>query len=716
MKNYNHKTMTTMILKTPRVLMTGVLLTALTASSSWAQEVAETGQDTIYELEDYVVTEQFLYTDQVNALQTPTPIIDVPQSLSIIGSEEIALRGFDSIGDIVNYTPGVNNAQGEGHRDAVVFRGSRSTGSFFVDGVRDDVEYYRPLYNVEQLEILRGPNALLFGRGGTGGIINRVLKKGTIGQTFTEYQLSVDTFGAYSAQIDSNFAIDGDSAFRINAFYENLDNHRDHYDGDRFGVTPTAKFLLGEKTTLDVTYEYNDNERFIDRGIPTGEDGKPAEELDGIFFGDEDVSEATFEAHVLRAALQHRFSDELKARFDLAYGDYDKYYANYYTSKYDETVSPEQVTLSGYVDSTQRETLTLSGGLIGEFETGDIAHTLVAGVEFVGSENNNDRMKFDSDPLTTGTQGESISLANLESFTGRTFDQFGDNTEADLRVFSLYIQDEIALLEQLDLVLGARYDRFDFEVDVLDVNGNLTDRRSQVDEEITPRLGLVFKPRENISLYASYSQTFLPQSGEQFASVGGNNLDLDPDEFINLEAGMKWDFNPRMSFTAAIFDLQQDGKDTDKDGNPFDIETNVHGFEAQFLGQITDAWFLSAGYSYLDGEIEALNKPAAVGNRPRELPEHSFSVWNRYQLTEKLGLGLGVIYQDATYITEDNDTELPSYVRVDAAAYYEINENLRLQLNIENLLDEDYYPHAHGDHQVSAGAPIHARLTLTGRF
>lgn len=687
--------------------MTAALLTALATSISSAQETENSEQNTIYELEDFVVSNQFLYTDQINALKTPTPIIDVPQSLSIIASEEIALRGFDSIGDIVNYTPGVNNAQGEGHRDAVVFRGSRSTGSFFIDGVRDDVEYYRPLYNVEQLEILRGPNALLFGRGGTGGIIHRVLKKGSIGQTFTEYQVSVDTFGAYSGQIDSNFAIDEDSAFRINAYYESLENHRDHYDGDRFGVNPTAKLLLSEKTTLDVSYEYNDNERFIDRGIPTGVDGKPAGELDGIFFGDDDVSEATFEAHVLRAAVQHRFSEELKARFDLAYGDYDKFYENYYTSNYDETVSPEQVTLSGYVDSTQRKTLTFTGGLIGEFEIGDIGHTLVAGVEFVGSENNNDRMVA---PIST------IDLSDIGNFQGNPFSNFGDNTEADLRVFSLYIQDEIALLEQLDLVLGARYDRFDFEVDVLDVNDNLTARRSQVDEEITPRLGLVFKPKENISLYASYSQTFLPQSGEQFASVGGNNLDLDPDEFINLEAGVKWDFNPRMSFTAAIFDLQQDAKETDGMGNLFDVEQNVYGFEAQFLAQLTDAWFLSAGYSYLDGEITDKTDPSVDGKRPRELPEHKFSVWNRYQLTEKLGLGLGVIYQDATYITEDNDTELPSYVRVDAAAYYEINENLRLQLNIENLLDEDYYPHAHGDHQVTVGAPIHARLALTGRF
>lgn len=689
--------------RTLTALFSSLAFTA--AGLSAAEEAAESTE--IVELTDFVVRDAYLYSDQVNALKTPTPIIDVPQSLSITTAEQIREQGFDSIGDIVNYTPGVSNAQGEGHRDAVVFRGSRSTADFFVDGVRDDVEYYRPLYNVEQFEILRGPNALLFGRGGTGGIINRVMKKGEIGSDFNEYQLNIDTFGAYSAQIDSNVAISDQSAFRINAFYESLENHRDHYDGERFGLNPTFKFLLGENTTIDVSYEYNDNERFIDRGIPTGVDGKPATELAGIFFGDSNLSDAVFDAHILRAAVQHRFSEELKGRFDLAYGDYDKSYDNYYTSNYDETVSPEQVTISGYVDTTQRKSLTLSAGLIGEFETGSIRHTVVAGAEFVGSDNNNDRM---SAPNTT------IDLANIVNFTGPGFTNFGDNTEADLGVTSFYIQDEIALFEQLNLVLGARYDRFDFDVDILDVNGNLTARRSQVDEEITPRLGLVLKPKKNLSFYASYSQTFLPQSGDQFASIGNNNLLLDPDEFINLEAGVKWDFNPRMSLTAAIFDLQQDAQETDGLGNFFNVEQNVYGFEAQFLGQITKEWFITAGYSYLDGEIKDDTDPLVDGNRPRELPEHMFSVWNRYQLNDQLGLGLGLVYQDETFITEDNDTTLPSFVRVDAAVFYQLSEDLRLQVNIENLLDEEYFPHAHGDHQVTVGAPIHARIGITGRF
>ena len=173
-----------------------IALPALAETAPVAAEAAAAG-DAGDAGPNIIVTGDVLYSNQINALKTPTPIIDVPQSLSITTADQIVRQGFDSIGDIVNYTPGVSNSQGEGHRDSVVFRGVRSTADFFVDGVRDDVEYYRGLYNLEQVEILRGPNALLFGRGGTGGILNRVTKKGMVGETFAGYRASVDTFGAY---------------------------------------------------------------------------------------------------------------------------------------------------------------------------------------------------------------------------------------------------------------------------------------------------------------------------------------------------------------------------------------------------------------------------------------------------------------------------------------------------------------------------------------
>ena len=209
-------------------------LFASVASSASAQSLND----------EIIVQGNHLYSDQVNALKVPTPIIDVPQSLSIVTAEDITKRAYNNIGQIIDYTPGVNTSQGEGHRDAVVFRGVRSTADFYLDGVRDDVQYYRSLYNLEQVEILRGPNALLFGRGGTGGLLNRVTKKGQIGEQFTGYKASVNTFGAFDVAVDSNFEISDTSAFRVNAYYESLNNHRDFFDGDRFGINPTARFEL----------------------------------------------------------------------------------------------------------------------------------------------------------------------------------------------------------------------------------------------------------------------------------------------------------------------------------------------------------------------------------------------------------------------------------------------------------------------------------------
>jgi len=693
----------------PRLFAAVAFSVALTTTCISA-ETSSGGKDStapeVVELTGYVAQSSSLYADQVNALKTPTPIINVPQSLSIIGSEEIALRGFDSIGDIVDYTPGVNNSQGEGHRDSVVLRGVRSTADFFVDGVRDDVQYYRPLYNVEQVEILRGPNALLFGRGGTGGVLNRVMKKGQIGQDFNAYTFSLDSFGAGEVQFDSNVGINEDTAFRLNAHYESIENHRDFSDGDRYGVTPTFKFKLTEDTTLDVSYEYMDHERFIDRGIPTGADGEPVKDFEDIVFGDPDLNESILEAHVIRALLQHKFSDTLKGNFTASYGDYDKTYYNVYAAGYNPVTNT--VTLDGYSDNTQRQNTVLSGNLIKELETAEIEHTLIFGAEYINT--SSDQFRFDADWDNTGSNTKDFVVSDPLQITGAQYATLMDDTQSDLEVYSFYVQDEIQLLEQLQLVLGARFDSFDIDVSGV---GGVTG--SQKDQEVSPRGGLVYKPKDNISIYASYSQSFLPQSGEQFADLGDRGLD--PDEFTNLEAGVKWDFSQGLSLTTAIFQIDQDALESDGSGGSVSVESEINGFEAQLQGRLSDKWFISAGYSYMEGEIIGdPNKPAVEGNTPRELPEHMFSLWNRYQLTEKFGLGLGVIYQDETYITEDNDTELPSYVRVDAAAYYDISENLRLQLNIENLTDKLYFPHAHGDHQATVGAPINATLAISGRF
>ena len=682
--------------------------------------LAQAGGETV---EEIVVRGQVLYSDRINALRTPTPIIDVPQSLSIITAEQITQQGFTSIGDIINYTPGVNTSQGEGHRDAVVFRGVRSTADFFIDGARDDVQYYRPLYNLEQVEILRGPNALLFGRGGTGGILNRVTKKGVIGESFTNYQAGMNSFGEHSVQVDHNFNAGSNSAFRINAFYEGLENHRDFFEGDRLGINPTARFQLGSATTLDLSYEYADHERFIDRGIPTGSDGRPVEAFENVVFGDPELNMNELQAHLFRANLQHEFADNLKGNFNAFYGDYDKLYENFYVSSYNQAATPLEVTLDGYIDTTRRDNLILSSNFIWEVDGGMVNHTIIAGGEYIDTSSDQDR--YNSFWDTTADDNETFAITrplvlnggvgvNASGATTRNdySRDINDDTRVSIDVGSLYVQDEIEISERLDVIVGARYDSFD--IDVLDVVAN--ERRSRRDSAVTPRAGLVFKPMGNVSLYASYSESFLPRSGEQFANINGSNNQLDPDTFSNREAGVKWDLSRGLSLTAAVFEIEQSSPQV-ADNNPETldvIDSEITGFEAQLQGQLTGNWYIAAGYSKLDGE--QVDRSGPTGLRPIELPEQMFSLWNTLQLTPELGLGLGLTHQDDSYINNGNTAILPSYTRLDAAAFYDLSARTRIQLNIENASDELYFPNAHSTHQATVGRPLNARITISSSF
>ncbi|MBH5323533.1 TonB-dependent receptor [Erythrobacter sp. JGD-13] len=711
--------------------------------SDTSDEAGTAADDTLTEenMGDPIIVEgEVLYSDQVTALRTPTPILDVPQSLSIVTSDEIEARGFTAISQIVDYTPGVVNSQGEGHRDSIVFRGVRSTADFYIDGMRDDVQYYRGLYNLEQVEILRGPNALLFGRGGTGGILNRVTKKGVIGQSFVGGQIAVDTFGEFSGQVDININAADNAALRINAAYENLNNHRDFYDGERIGFNPTARVQLSDATLLDLSYEYANHDRFIDRGIPTGSDGRPVGAFEDIVFGDPELNFNELEAHLLRANLQHRFSDNLKGVFSAFYGDYDKLYSNFYASGYNQLLTPDFVTLDGYVDTTQRQNLILSGNLISTFETGAISHTLMFGGEYINTSSDQDRFNAFWDTTQDDNEifeitrplalrgGVGIGFATDPAGVTTTNDftvDINDDTRVDIDVFSLYIQDEIEVTDWLNVVVGGRFDSFDITVNNV-VAGEI---RTRLDEEFSPRGGIIVKPIENVSIYASYSQTFLPRSGEQFANINGNADALDPDTFTNLEAGLKWDFASGLSLTAAIFEIEQSSpQPNDNDPETLDvIDSTIQGAELQLRGEVTEGWFISAGYSYLDGaQVDAFGNE---GLRPRELPENTFSIWNQVEVTDRLGIGLGLTHQGESFITNGPITydagggasvttraTLPAYTRIDASIFYEISDNLRAQVNVENLTDTTYFPNSHSTHQASVGAPLNARFAITARF
>ena len=662
------------------------------------------------EIEEVIIKGNILYADQVNALKTPVPVLDVPQSVSIVTDEDIRKQGFREISDIVRYIPGVNTSQGEGHRDAVVFRGVRSTADFYMDGVRDDVQYYRSLYNLEQVEVLRGPNALLFGRGGTGGIINRVTKKAVIGEEFGSVDVGTDTFGSLDLAYDYNVSSTDDSAFRINIHTDSLTNHRDFYNGERVGINPTMRFVMSDDTTLDLSYEYIDHERFIDRGIPTI-NGTPDESLIDIVFGTPEINTTTVEAAVFRGTISHVFSDTRKGNLTIHSSSFEKMYQNLYASGYDGTL----VTMDGYRDPTERDKLIISGNLVNEIKVGSVKHTILLGAELIDTENNN--LRYDTFWSTTSDDNEVFDITRPMDFTVNadgiaTSVDFAttlkSKTSSDIKVTSLYMQDQIDLTDNIKLMIGGRHDSFD--ITVADIK-NMTSE-SRKDTEFSPRAGLVFKPSEEMSLYWSFSQSFLPRSGEQYKALSATSARLDPDVFASNEVGLKYDISPRLNLTLSYFNSEQTRAERDNDtGENSEVRgLTVDGLEVQLKGQLTDRLDVMVGYSSLDGETSS-------GGEPREIPDHTFSLYAKYQVSDKYGLAFGITRQGESKIKDNNpDIVLPKFTRVDLGFYYRLSNGLQLQANIENLNDELYFPHSHSTHQASVGEPFNAHISIRKEF
>ena len=665
-------------------------------------QVADNGDD----IEEVVVKGNVLYSDQVTALKTPVPVLDVPQTVSIVTDEDIRKQGFRSIGGIVRYTPGVNTSQGEGHRDSVVFRGVRSTADFYQDGVRDDVQYYRSLYNVEQVEVLRGPNALLFGRGGTGGMINRVTKKAVIGETFTAHDIGIDSFGASDLGLDTNVQLDNNSALRINLHSDNLANHRDHYDGSRLGINPTMKIALNANTTLDLSYEYADHERFIDRGIPAI-NGRPDESLADIVFGDSNSNIQTLEASIMRAQLTQKMLETKKLNFSMTLSSFKKMYQNLYASGYDGTL----VTMDGYRDPTERDNFIVSGNLVNEISTGNMTHTLLMGVEFIDTENKN--LRYDAFWSSTSDDNEVFNITRPMDFsvnsaglgTGVDFaTALNRQTESDITVSSFYVQDQIDVSDNLKVLLGGRID--DFGITVRDIKNGSSESRN--DNTFSPRAGVVYKPQENVSYYVSYSESFLPRSGEQFKSLSASSARLDPDVFESIEFGVKLALANNMSFTAAYFDSEQVRAERDNDtGETSEVRgLTVSGIELELKGRVNDSLNLAIGFSDLSGETSS-------GGIPREIPEHTLSAYVSYQMNDQLSWALGLTQQGESKIKDNTPgLVLPEYTRIDLAAYYVVAKNLTVQMNVENLMDELYFPHSHSTHQATVGESVNTRVSM----
>lgn len=652
------------------------------------------------------------YQAAAAALKTDTPLKDTPQTVSVVTAERIADGALRSVADVLRYVPGVTVGQGEGNTDQIAIRGQVTTASFFLDGVRDDVEYFRPLYNLSRVEVLKGANALLFGRGGGGGVINRVTVRPELGLTQGAFQAGVSSFGGADAGLGLNLPLGPTVAARVDAFYERLQNHRSYFTGNRWAVNPQLLAQIAPGWRAGLAYEHVQDVRVADRGVPSIEvPGDPNRPLPGerrTFFGLPGFNSARVAADITTARLDGELAPGVTWSSIARYAAYDKSYANVYPDA--PATSPTgTVSLAAYANRTHRKNWIVQSNIVAKRRLFGAAHTLLIGAEY-GSQKSAGR-EVDG----TVTPGSVLVLAPAPSAVA--LDEVAFDLRTRVNFVSLYAQDQISLASWLDVIAGVRWDRFAF-------NGNdLTTAPvrpfARTDSKLSPRLGIVLKPTDKVSLYGSYTRSFQPRSGDQFVEgLTADERNLEPESFHNYEVGVKWQPTPALIATVAAFRLDRTNATTPAPNNPLLLlnvgATRTEGVEAEVTGRLLPTLNISASYTWLDARLRG-NDAVRLAQTPRARA----SVWARWQATPRFGLGAGVVHQSTQWAairTEPTTTLLPAFTRLDVALLYRVSARTQVQFNVENLTNTRYFSDAYDNNNISTGAPINARLTLRTGF
>jgi len=657
-----------------------------------------------------IIASDYLATTVSSATKTLATLRDIPQSITVMTHEQIKDQLLTSIGDVVRYVPGVTAHQGENNRDQIVIRGVNSSADFFLNGVRDDVQYYRDLYNVDRIEILRGPNAMIFGRGGGGGIVNRVTKEAGFAP-FHEITLQGGSYSNKRVAFDLDQPVMNRAAFRLNGVYENSDSFRDFFNLERYGVNPTFTFAPDKQTRISLGYEYFHDYRTADRGIPSF-NGFPADLDISTYFGNPNNSWARASVNLGWIALEHQ-AGALNIRNRTMFGDYDRGYQNYVPGAV--TADKSQVALSAYNNATERLNVFNQTDLTYSASTGRIHHTLMFGAEVGRQLTDNFRNTgFFNDTSTSIL----VPYSNPTISTPVIFRQSATdaNNHLTTNIAAGYVQDQIDVSRFVQVVAGVRYDHFDLQFH----NNRNGQDLGRIDNLVSPRVGLVYKPLVRISIYGNYSVSYLPSSGDQFSSLTVITQQVKPEKFNNYEVGAKWDITRSLALTTAVYRLDRvNTRATDPNDPTRILQTGsqrTNGYEVGLNGSLTRSWRISGGYAYQDAFITSATTAAKPGAQVALVPHHNFSLWNNYQIISRLAAGFGVVHRSDMFAAIDDAVTLPGYTRADAALYVLLSEKIRLQANVENLFNTRYYINADGNNNISPGSPRTLRLGLTARF
>lgn len=710
------------------------IMLAGAASGQTSNANSSTNAPTV--LPDVVITgEQEPEAYKPEVLSSPKytqPLLDVPQTITVVPQEVIEDRGATSLREVLRNVPGISLQAGEGGvpaGDNLAIRGFSARTDLFIDGVRDIGGYSRDPFNLEQVEVVKGPASSYAGRGSTGGHVNLVTKSPQLDQFYNgSLGFGTDEYKRFTADVNQPItAIDG-MAFRLNGMWHDADvPGRDVVANKRWGIAPSIAFGLGTPTRATLSYFHLEQDNIPDYGIPWVPDTQraglepfrnQAAPVDfSNFYGLKARDYEKTTTDVITAKVEHDFNDSVSLRNLTRYGINDR--DSIITAPRFLNATNTVIRRSDWKSRDQVDDIIANQtDLTVEFSTGKIDHTLVGGVEFAReTEENHLRDKTGPDSPATDLFNPNPNDPYTEAIarTGARNKSVGTSA-------SIYAFDTVKLNEQWELNGGLRWDHFDLDYRSYNTNGVLATDLGRTDETLSWRAGVVFKPVPKGSIYAAYGTSFNPAAENltlSSATDAANNVNLDPEKSRTIELGTKWElFDRRLSLNASIFRTDKsDARTVDPVTSAITPsgDQRVQGFELGVAGSITKDWHVFGGYTYMDSETRASANPTEVGLVLPNTPKHTFAFWTTYELPWNLEVGAGAQYVGERMNNSSTRRFAEDYWLFDAMAAYHVNENFSLRLNVYNLLDEDYIDLVGGGHFVP-GAGRFAMLTANFSF
>ncbi|MBE7385472.1 MAG: TonB-dependent receptor [Leptolyngbya sp. SIO1E4] len=648
------------------------------------------------------------------ATRTDTPLRDTPQSIQVVPRQVIEDQQAQSLQEVTRNVSGVFQGNTFGTTlNTFIIRGFE-TDVFLRDGFRDPARILRETADLERVEVLKGPASVLYGTLEPGGIINLVTKQPLEAPLYSA-ELTVGSFGFVEPSIDLGGPLneDGTVLYRLNALYESGGNFRDFDQGvERIFVSPSLTWRISDNTDITFNFDYLNDERPLYEGIPAIGDSVADIPFDRILNGLDDVTKTeSFEAGYL---LEHRFSDNWRLRNNFRFNSLDRFDVFTNPRSLDESTG---ILTRRFSDLERTDKIySLQTNVVGEFSTGSVEHTLLFGIDlFRETLDLDNRFSEDGDAPSINIFNPEYGLASRPERDELPINFLFENQTDTL---GIYLQNQIKLSEQWQLLAGGRFDIVDQESDQ---SGSFGESSSQQQEEaFSPRLGIVYQPIEPLSLYASYAQSFVPNS-----SVNEDGNLLEPERGMQYEVGIRGEFfDGNLSATLAAFNINKTNiaiADPDLEGVSRPIgEQRSRGIELDVRGEILPGWSIFGSYAYTDAEITEDDGSELEGNRPRGIPEHAASLWTTYEIQEGdlqgLGFGAGVFFVGEREGLDDNSFQLTSYTRTDASIFYQRN-NWRAGLNFQNLFDIDYIESADDDRlDIYPGIPFTVLATFSVEF